>query len=57
MEARSLWKTVKRSPFLTGHPEKAGSKTGHKTINRGIDVFWRSREVFGYFQATLLESK
>lgn len=57
MEARSLWTTVKRFPFLTGHPQEAKSKTGHEIINRGIDVFWRSREVFGFFQATLLEFK
>lgn len=40
MEARTLWMTVKRFPFLTGHPQKAKSKKGHETINRGIDVFW-----------------
>lgn len=47
-------RTVKRFPFLTGHPEKAKSKTGHKAINGGIDVFERSRETFGLFKDTLL---
>lgn len=36
MEARALWKTVKKVSFLTAYPEKANSKTGHKTINKEI---------------------